>query len=68
VSKEYEQMTLLSYPQLSKEEIDAFIDKGLKEFYFRPGQVLRMLWKIRTVSDLRRKMFGFKKFIEYLQA
>jgi radical SAM superfamily enzyme YgiQ (UPF0313 family) len=68
VSKEYEQMTLLSYPQLSKEEIDAFIDKGLKEFYFRPGQVLRMLWKIRTLSDLRRKLFGFKKFIEYLQA
>jgi len=68
VSKEYEQMTLLSYPQLSKEEIDAFIDKGLKEFYFRPGQILRMLWKIRTVSDVRRKLFGFKKFIEYLQA
>ena len=68
VSKECEQITLLSYPQLSKEEIDAFIDKGLKEFYFRPGQVLQMLWKIRTVSDLRRKLFGFKKFIEYLGA
>lgn len=68
VSSQYEQATLLSYPQLSKEEIDAFIDKGLKEFYFRPGQVWRMLWKIRTVSDLRRKLFGFKKFYEYLRA
>jgi radical SAM superfamily enzyme YgiQ (UPF0313 family) len=66
VSREYEQATLLSYPQLSREEIDAFIDRGLKEFYFRPRQVLRMLLKIRTLSDLRRKLFGFKKFIEYL--
>jgi radical SAM superfamily enzyme YgiQ (UPF0313 family) len=66
ISKEYEQITLLSYPQLSREEIDGFIDRGLKEFYFRPGQVLRMLLKIRTRSDLRRKLFGFRKFIEYL--
>ena len=67
VSKDYEQITLLNYPQLSKEEIDEFIDKGLKEFYFRPSQIVRMLLKIRTVSDFRRKLFGFRKFVEYLQ-
>ena len=67
VSKDYEQITLLNYPQLSKEEIDEFIDKGLKEFYFRPNQIARMLLKIRTVSDFRRKLFGFRKFVKYLQ-
>ena len=67
VSRDYEQVTLLNYPQLCKEEMDELIDEGLKEFYFRPRQVFRMLSKIRTVSDLRRKLFGFRKFIEYLE-
>jgi radical SAM superfamily enzyme YgiQ (UPF0313 family) len=67
VSKDYEQVTLLNYPQLSKEEMDAYIDKGLKEFYFRLRQIVRMLLKIRTVSDFRRKLFGFRKFVEYLE-
>jgi radical SAM superfamily enzyme YgiQ (UPF0313 family) len=67
VNGDYEQVTLLNYPQLSKEEMDTFIDEGLKEFYFRPRQILRMVSHIRTVSDLRRKLFGFGKFIDYLQ-
>ena len=67
VSKDYEQVTLLNYPQLSKEEMDKLIDEGLKTFYFRPRQVLRMLSQIRTFSDFKRKLFGFRKFIEYLQ-
>ena len=67
VSKDYEQVTLLNYPQLCKEEMDRLIDEGLKEFYFRPRQVLRMLTQIRTFSDFKRKLFGFRKFIEYLQ-
>ena len=43
VNGDYEQVTLLNYPQLSKEEMDAFIDQGLKEFYFRPRQIFRMV-------------------------
>ena len=65
VNENYEQTTLLNYPQLSKEDIDAFIDSGLREFYLRPRQVMKMAVKIRDVSDLKRKIFGFKNFLNY---
>jgi radical SAM superfamily enzyme YgiQ (UPF0313 family) len=60
-----EQRTLLSYPQLSSEEIDRFIDKGLKEFYLRPQQIWNMLVSIRSAGDLLRKLYGVKAFMDY---
>jgi len=65
VSDDYEQVTLLSYPQLSKERIDQLIDEGLKGFYLRPGQMLRMLFNIRSMADLKRKLYGLKSFVDY---
>jgi anaerobic magnesium-protoporphyrin IX monomethyl ester cyclase len=64
VDDNWEQVTVLSYPELSKEEIDQLIDKGLKEFYLRPQQILQMAKAIRTVDDLRRKLYGFRMFID----
>lgn len=64
VDENWEQATVLSLPELSKEEIDRFIEKGLKEFYLRPQQILRMAKAIRTVEDLQRKIYGFVKFID----
>jgi len=66
VDENWEQVTLLDYPQLHKEEIDALIDFGLKEFYFRPKQILRMLWNLRSPTDLKRKLFGFGQYLNYL--
>ena len=60
VDDNWDQVTVLSYPELSKEEIDQFIDQGLREFYLRPKQILKMAQAIRTLDDLRRKIFGFK--------
>ncbi|HOW36510.1 MAG TPA: radical SAM protein [Candidatus Omnitrophota bacterium] len=60
-----EQRTLLSYPQLTSEEIDALIDIGLKEFYLRPAQMWRMLISIRSIGDLLRKLYGLGAFIDY---
>ncbi|MCD4782161.1 MAG: B12-binding domain-containing radical SAM protein [Candidatus Omnitrophica bacterium] len=65
LTAEHEQKTLLNYPQLSHEEIDEFIDKGLKEFYMRPGQMWAMLISIRSIGDLLRKVFGVKAFADY---
>ncbi len=64
VSPEREQVTLLNYPQLSKSEIDYFIDRGLKEFYLRPAQMLRMLFS--SPADLLRKLYGARSFFSYL--
>jgi len=66
VSEDYEQVTLLNYPRLSKKDIDEFIDKGLREFYLRPSQILKMALNIRDIGDLKRKAFGLKSFLNYM--
>jgi radical SAM superfamily enzyme YgiQ (UPF0313 family) len=64
VDENWEQVTVLSYPELSKEEIDHLIDQGLKEFYLRPKQILKMAQAIRTLDDLRRKIYGLRMFLD----
>lgn len=65
VDENHEQVTLLSYPQMSKQQIDFYIDKALKSYYLRPKQVLRMALDIRSMEDVKRKLYGFKSFIDY---
>ncbi|OGW96195.1 MAG: hypothetical protein A2Z81_09640 [Omnitrophica WOR_2 bacterium GWA2_45_18] len=65
LTAEKEQKTLLDYPQLSSDEIDYFIDKGLKEFYLRPRQIWQMLLSIRSLGDFLRKLHGLKAFVDY---
>jgi len=65
VDKNHEQRTILNYPQFSKEMIDQYVDKGLKEFYLRPNQILRMVKNIKNPGDLFRKFYGLKKFFDY---
>ena len=64
VDKDWEQVTVLNYPELDKDEIDRLIDRGLKEFYLRPKQMIRMAMGIRTLDDLRRKLYGFRRFLQ----
>ena len=65
VNDKKEQITLLNYPQLSTQEINDLIDYGLKTFYLRPKQILNMIKNVRSISDLKRKLFGFKSFLDY---
>ena len=67
VDRNHEQVTLLSYPQMSKEEIDYYVDKGLKEFYLRPRQMLRMLGTLRSWDDVQRKLYGVQSFLDYFR-
>ena len=64
VDENWDQATVLSYPEFSKEEIDQLIDRGLKEFYLRPKQILKMALTMRTLDDLKRKLYGFRMFID----
>ncbi|HPT47063.1 MAG TPA: hypothetical protein PLM07_14350, partial [Candidatus Rifleibacterium sp.] len=65
VDANFEQCTLLNYPQLPKERIDHFIDSGLKEFFLRPRQIAKMLLSIRSLADIKRKFFGLQSFLDY---
>lgn len=64
VDENHEQVTILNYPQLSKEEINAFITRAYREFYLRPWQLIRMVLSIRSFGDVLRKVYGLKSFID----
>lgn len=65
VDKNKEQRTVINLPGLSMKEINKLVDMGLKSFYLRPSQMFRMLREIRSVSDLRAKLYGLKSFAGY---
>jgi len=67
VDEKWEQVTVLDYPGLGKEEIDKLIDRGLREFYLRPKQILKMIWATRTHEDLKRKLYGLKGLLKSLK-
>ena len=64
VDENHEQVTVLDYPHLSKEKIDELIDTGLREFYLRPRQMVKMAAAIRGVGDVKRKLYGLKSFVD----
>ena len=61
-----EQVTVLDYPQLPKKRIDELIDTGLREFYLRPKQMIRMASAVRGAGDVKRKFHGLKSFVDYM--
>jgi anaerobic magnesium-protoporphyrin IX monomethyl ester cyclase len=63
VNENWEQVTVLDYPELNKEDIDRLIDRGLKDFYLRPKQMLRMVLGLRSADDLKRKLYGLRMFM-----
>ncbi|MBN2430098.1 MAG: radical SAM protein [Acidobacteria bacterium] len=65
VSDTCEQVTLLSYPQLPKEKIDELIDRGLREFYLRPRQIVKMTVAVRSWTDIKRKLYGAWSYLRY---
>ena len=66
VDENWEQITVLDYPGLDKKEIDGLIDRGLKEFYLRPKQMLKMALAVRSLDDLKRKLYGAISFSDYI--
>lgn len=67
VTQDFEQAAIVSLPTLSKDEINQFIDQGLREFYLRPVQMLRMLKRIRSWADVKAKLFGLMSFLNYFR-
>lgn len=63
--QEGEQKGIISYPQLSERQINAYVDMGLRKFYFRPSFMLAFLFKTRSLPDLYRKLRGARNFLSY---
>ncbi len=65
VDDDFEQQATQDLPGLPADEINQYIDRGLKGFYLRPTQMMRMLRNINSWSDVRAKAHGLKSFVEY---
>ncbi|MFC1755412.1 radical SAM protein [Thermoproteota archaeon] len=61
-----EQGAVVSYPNLSADEVNRFVDKGLKSFYFRPSYIIKFIFETQCFSDFYRKVRGGFNFITYL--
>jgi anaerobic magnesium-protoporphyrin IX monomethyl ester cyclase len=61
-----EQSTVVDYPGLGKREIVDYVDRGLKQVYFRPQYMVKFLLDTHSLSDLYRKVRGAKNFMSYL--
>jgi len=68
VDENFEQCATVRCPELSVEQINGLIDEGLRTFYLRPGQMLRMVKSIRSTADVKAKLHGFLSFLRYFQA
>ncbi len=64
--EEGEQTAVVQYPHLTKREINSYIDRGLREFYFRPRYLIRFLLDTRSLADLARKFRGALNYVSYL--
>lgn len=65
VTKDYKQASLLSYPQLSMQDINHFIDIGLKEWYSRPSQIARLGTKaVSSPAEMKRIWHGFLSWLK----
>lgn len=67
VDNNLEQCTVVNFPTLSAKEIDRLVDKGLKGFYLRPKQMLRILKNISSWAEAKTKFYGFKSFLDYFK-
>ena len=62
---EGEQRGVVEYPGITQEQINHYVDLGLKRFYFRPGYMLKFILNTRSSSDLYRKIRGAFNFLSY---
>ncbi len=65
VDENLEQRTIINFPHLPADKINELVDKGLREFYLRPRQMLSMLFNIRSWADIKTKWHGLMSFIDY---
>ena len=65
VTEDFEQAATVSLPGLDHEQIDHFVDIGLRKFYLRPTQMWRMLRNISSWSDVKAKYHGLRSFMGY---
>ena len=57
------QKPVFSYPALSAEEMVFYQSNGLRQFYLRPGYILRKLLAIRSLTEAKTNFTNFIGFV-----
>jgi len=57
------QKPVFSYPALSAEEMVFYQSYGLRQFYLRPGYILRKLLAIRSLTEAKTNFTNFIGFV-----
>jgi radical SAM superfamily enzyme YgiQ (UPF0313 family) len=65
VDENHEQRGVVDIPGLSMREIEELVDLGLRSFYLRPKQIKTIARNLRSFSDVRTKLHGFRSFVDY---
>jgi len=64
------QKAIISYPNLSSEEITKAVDELLKEYYLSPRYVpvaLRQVLRRHGLDEMRRLLYSAKMFLRYIR-
>ena len=56
--------SLIETEELSREEVERARVQAYREFYFRPGFILRSALRIRSLKDVRRLLRGAKSVVD----
>lgn len=62
-----EQRSVVTYPTIRQDEIDDYVDEGLRKFYLRPSYVMKFLLETKSIADLSRKVRGAANYMQYLR-
>lgn len=64
------QKAIISYPELTNEEIEKYVQNGIRDYYLSPFYIpiaLKSILRKNGLSELRRMMISVKMFFNYLR-
>lgn len=70
LDKKGHQKCIVSYPEFTKEDIETYVDKALKEYYLSPSYILIAMKNIlrkNGVYELKGIIRSAKVFLEYIR-
>jgi hypothetical protein len=56
----------MPWTDLSNEELIGYLKKGYIRFYFRPSQILRIIFRIKSIDELFRYIAVSLKMVMFL--
>ena len=66
LDENFDSRTTLHYPQMSRTEMDTVLDKGRKDIYLNPKQILKIAKKMKSIGEVKKTLSSLKSIVENL--